>query len=324
MSRVVTRMAFPAMSTTMAVIGVEVPEHEVARAATLGGRLAADWERRFSRFRPDSLLSRLNAAAGRPLRIDGVFLAVLDVARAAVRRTGGRFDPAILPALEAAGYAQTIERVRATPLASAGEPRPSAGPARWDLVRIDRERAEVTLPPGMRIDLGGVAKGAFADDLAARLQHWPGGCVDAGGDLRLWGAPPDGEHWLIGIEDPFHTERDRFAVEVTAASFGVATSGTYRRRWQLEHGSAHHLIDPRRGVPAADVVRSVTAFAPDTATADVAAKALFLAAAEEDVGDTFGATFAAALFADGQATIWSKDDSDVFARSGIAPILLTV
>jgi thiamine biosynthesis lipoprotein len=314
-SRPLARATFAAMSTTMAIVGVGVPEAAAARAADRGQRLAADWERRFSRFRPDSQLSGLNAAGGRPFPVDDVFLDLLEGARAAVRRTGGRFDPSILPALEAAGYDRSIEGVGATPVQLGRPPRSGVGREGWEQVRIDHGRGEVTLPPEMRIDLGGVAKGAFADRLAMELAAWPGGCVDAGGDLRLWGLPPDGDRWAIGIEDPFHPDRDCFVAEVPAASAGVATSGTYRRRWQAGDRTAHHLIDPRRGVPVADVVCAVTAIAPDTATADVAAKALLLAAADGDCSDLFGATIAVIVYSDGQTTVVSEEYVDGPSRS---------
>jgi thiamine biosynthesis lipoprotein len=308
------------MSTTIAVIGVGVPESEVTRAATFGRGLAAEWERRFSRFRPDSHLAHLNAAGGRPLCVDDAFLDVLDMARSAVRRTGGRFDPSILPALEAAGYDRSIEHVRAMPRAVAEAPRPGMGLAAWEQVGIDRERGEVTLPPAMRIDLGGLAKGAFVDAFAGELAAWPGGCVDAGGDLQLWGVPPDGECWTIGIEDPFALERDLCVVEMRAAAAGVATSGTYRRHWQAGDRIAHHLIDPRHGVPVEDTVRSVTAIAPDAATADVAAKALLIAAVEGECSDLFGAMTVVVTDADGQTRLLSEECIDDVARSRLAPI----
>ena len=196
------------MSTTIEITGVGVPEREVTRAAELGRRLAQKWEAQFSRFQPDSQLCRLNAAGGAAVRVEEDVLNLLETAKEAVRRTGGRFDPSILPALEAIGYDRSIEHVRATPRRATSEPLPAAGPQGWENVQIDRARGEVQLPPGMRIDLGGVAKGAFVDRLARELGSWPGGSIDAGGDLLVWGTPPDGDHWRIGIEDPFHP-RDR-------------------------------------------------------------------------------------------------------------------
>lgn len=308
MTPLVTRGSFPAMSVAIGITGVGVPPAEVAWAVEHGERLAAEWEAQFSRFRSDSQLMRLNAANGAAVRLDPLFIAMLETARAAVQRTGGRFDPSILPALEAAGYDRTIGQVRAVPRGTAGRGRPAAGIAGWQHVHIDRVRSEVRLPPGMRIDLGGMAKGAFVDRLAAELARWPGGAIDAGGDLRVWGTPPDGERWVIGIEDPFDPAAELWTAQLHAPfGAGVATSGSYHRRWQAAGKAAHHLIDPRRGVPVAEHVRSVTAFAADTRTADIAATSLLIAAAEGECADLFGAAGTAITYENGQTVMLPED-----------------
>ncbi len=308
MPGLVTRAAFPAMSIMVEITGVGVPEREAARAADLGRGLALQWESWFSRFRPDSQLCRLNAAGGAAVRFADEFLAMLETAKAAVQRTSGRFDPSILPALEAAGYDRSIEQVRAAPRCIAGEQHPAFGREGWDAVRIDRERGEARLPAGMRIDLGGIAKGAFVDRLASELSSWPGGCIDAGGDLRVWGVPPSGEGWRLGIEDPCHAGEDILIADLlTSDTFGVATSGVHRRRWSVGTTMAHHLIDPRSGTPLADGVRSVTAFAPDVTSAEIAAKAVIVAANEPTSSESFGATLAIVIRDDGSISSIQKE-----------------
>jgi thiamine biosynthesis lipoprotein len=320
MATLVTSAAFPAMSTTVEITGVGVPAREVARAAALGRGLAQQWEEWFSRFRPDSQLNRLNAAGGAAVRVEADVLNLLATVKAAVRRTGGRFDPSVLPALEAIGYDRSIERVRSSPCLGAGEPRPAAGPQGWDSVRIDRAQGEAQLPPGMRIDLGGVAKGAFVDRLASELRSWPGGCVDAGGDLLIWGSPPDGDRWRIGIEDPFQPERDALVTGVLDGSVvGVATSGTYRRSWFADGRMAHHLIDPSSGSPLLDGLRLVTAFAPDVMSAEIATKALMVAATGPSIPDSFGATMAVLIYADGHTEALAKEPCDACSLSVVWP-----
>jgi thiamine biosynthesis lipoprotein len=307
------RGSFPAMSTTVEITGVGISDREMARALALGRHLANAWEDRFSRFRPGSQLCRLNAAAGESVRVDGLFLDLLERVKGAVPRTAGRFDPSILPALEAAGYDRSFAEGLGTPRPLAIEAPHAAGTAGWARVRIDRQRSEARLPAGMRIDLGGVAKGAFADLLAAELFHaWPGGCVDAGGDLRAWGAPPDGERWVVGLEDPFHPDVDQFVAELSPPGrAAMATSATHRRRWRAGEEMAHHLIDPRTGLPLPDIARAVTAFAPDVATAEIATKALMVAAADGALPETFGAPLAVVTYADGQIAVIHEGTSDV-------------
>jgi thiamine biosynthesis lipoprotein len=309
------------MSVTITITGVDVQPGEMARAVNLGSRLAADWEARFSRFRLDSQLTHLNAAAGAAVRVDTVFIEILETAKAAVRRTAGRFDPSILPALENAGYDRSIEQVAVARRTIPMNWRPAVGLAGWELVQIDRARGEVRLPPAMQIDLGGIAKGAFVDHFSAALRSWPGGCIDAGGDLRVWGIPPAGDYWSIGIEDPFQPESDRFTAQVHAHDgVGVATSATHRRRWQMGDRIAHHLIDPGTGLPANGAVRAATAFASDTCTADIAAKSLLIAAAEHNCGDLLGAASAVIIYEDGQTVMLPKDSSHECSSSHGEPI----
>jgi thiamine biosynthesis lipoprotein len=321
MSAAAQRASFPAMSTTVELIGVGIDGPEMARAAALGRCLAEEWEARFSRFRPESQLSRLNAAGGCATRVDATFLDLLETARDAVWRTGGLFDPSVLPALVALGYDRDIDQVRREP--GRIDPRPplAFGPDGWARVEIDRRRGEIRLPPGMRIDLGGIAKGAFVDRLAVNLASWPGGAVDAGGDLRVWGESPDGARWTIGIEDPRRPGNDALVAEIVAADgIGVATSGTHRRRWQAAGRVVHHLIDPRSGLPAGNTVRSVTVFARDVTTAEIAAKPLLIVAGGAATLETYGATVAVVIDGDGRVAIAHGESSDVSSISLSRPV----
>jgi thiamine biosynthesis lipoprotein len=101
-----------------------------------------------------------------------------------------------------------------------------------------------------------------------------GGLVDLGGDLRVWGSPPDGDGWPVAVEDL--RTRTRAAL-LWLASGAVATCTTLRRRWEAGGRSAHHLIDPSTGRPAAGELVSVTVVAAATATAEVLAKVALLA-----------------------------------------------
>jgi thiamine biosynthesis lipoprotein len=291
--RQTARAGFRAMSTAIEVIGVDVSQSAVEAAARFGARFAEAWERSFSRFRADSELSRLNAAQGRPLNVSVDFIAVLALAVAASERTGGRFDPTILPALEAAGYDRDIAEVRRRAGCLTAPSFDRAGPVAP--IEIDRDRQQVRLPVGLRLDLGGIAKGAFVDRLAAELADWPGGSVDAGGDLRFWGVPPSGRWWIVAIEDPAQPDADRVVAEVRRPAGAAATSGTYRRRWQLDGAEAHHLIDPLTLRPLAGGVRAATAFSTTTVEAEAATKALMVAASRGEPLDPFGCWVAVAI-----------------------------
>jgi len=313
----VQRGAFRAMSTDIGLTGVGIDRTEHEAALAFAQALADAWEDRFSRFRPGSLLCRLNANPGAPVEVDTTFIDVLTMAAAAVARTGGRFDPSILPALEAAGYDQSIELVRARRGWAPEAPIPAAGVAAWRSLAIDSEACTVTLPLGVRIDLGGIAKGAFVDALAAELAHWPGGAVDAGGDLRVWGAAPSGDHWAVGIEDPRRPEATLGVVRIVDPRWaGVATSAMNRRRWRTVGGEGHHLIDPSTGRPVATSIASATAFAPTAVEAEVATKAILLAARDAPAQpDLIDCAWAALVDTDGHLTILQRGARDAIAAA---------
>lgn len=294
----VTHGSFPAMSTSVAMTAVGASASAMAEATERARQLAEAWEGRFSRFRPESLLCRLNASDGQALPVDVTFCALLARAAQAVRETGGRFDPSILPVLEALGYDRSIDQVQAVPAELRHVPAAPelSGAGAWTRVHIDHGAGTVALPPGMRIDLGGIAKGAFVDLLAAEFSHWPGGSIDAGGDVGVWGEAPDGQAWRIGLEAPRSPEQDSLSIDIPAGSrVGVATSGTHRRRWRAGGHEVHHLIDPHTGRPATSELHSVTAIAESAMAAEVAAKAVLLAAATPPVLDLFGASAAVLL-----------------------------
>jgi len=215
-------------------------------------RLFDERERIFSRFDPDSELSRVNAAAGRPVRVSQVFAEMLGVALEAARETGGLVDPTLGAELEAAGYDTDFSS-----LEDALSPPGPIEPRRRVAVRLV-ERS-VVVPKVVRLDLNGVVKGRTVDDALTLIKGR--GFVSAGGDLAVRGtfvaALPRGG--TVGL--------------VRGA---LATSGTDRRRWLRGGRVQHHLIDPSTGAPASSPWEQVTVCGLSCVGADVAAKAAFL------------------------------------------------
>ncbi len=204
-----------------------------------------------SRFRPDSELSRLNAAGSIDAGLD--LLRVVQLALDARRRTCGRFDPTVHDALVAAGYDRTFEEVAATG-ESSPPPRPCGGAVRVEGCRIE-------LDPGVRLDLGGIGKG-YAVDRAAEILAAAGPClVNAGGDLAVRGGA-----WPVGVEH----------LTLLLERGAIATSGRDRRRWTRGGRERHHLIDPHTGAPAKTTLVRATVVAATATEAEVLAKAVFL------------------------------------------------
>jgi thiamine biosynthesis lipoprotein len=163
-------------------------EHGRAAAVRARERLLL-WHRRFTRFEPDSELSRLNADPRDAVPASDAMLALVEAIAAAGEQTGGLVDGTLAHEIEAVGYTRTLPRSDGKPLTLARGRRP-AGPsprARWRVLVADRGAGVVRRPPGVAIDGGGLAKGLFADLLADELSAHPGYVVNCAGDLRLNG-----------------------------------------------------------------------------------------------------------------------------------------
>jgi thiamine biosynthesis lipoprotein len=280
--RLVTE-GFRAMGCDCAVAVTAGPgeARRAARALAAGRREVAACERTLSRFLPDSDLARVNRGAGSWVEVDARMARATRAALAARRATGGRFDPTILPALEAAGYDRSFERISERPARTADGWRPGG--------RVEAEAGRVRVEEGLAIDLGGIAKGWSAERaLEAMREAWPsmrGGLVDLGGDLALWGLTPERGPWRVAIADPRTPGATLGTLCVDGG--GVATSGRDRRRFGPGR-SLHHLIDPATGVPAIGGPLAVTVVAPQAHRAEAFATLLALgglAAAEAVVAE---------------------------------------
>ena len=269
-------LAFPAMGTRVRLLAsAQGPLPEVRAEVE---RLAA----RLTRFDPHSELCRLNADPRLAVPASADLRAAVRAALLGAELTGGLADPTLLGELERAGYVHSRTSVGpiCVPMARGSGPGPLAAalavaPARraarphpaaaWRSVAVDDEAGAIARPPGVRLDLGGSAKGFIADRAAALLAPYGPCAVDCGGDMRAHGA-----HEVL-LQDPFGGE----PVAVIPLCVGaVATSGVDARLWSA---ASHHLLDPATGEPAWTGVVTATALAPSAAEAEALAKAALLA-----------------------------------------------
>jgi thiamine biosynthesis lipoprotein len=247
-----------------------VHAYEQARA-----RLAA-LERCWTRFAPDSELSRLTGDPRTTLPASADLRALVRAGAWAGRASGGLVDITLGAQIAQAGYdghwssapLPLPEALAAAPPRAVAAPDPAA---RWQALGADRHAGTIRRPPGVALDSGGIGKGLAADLVAADLVGLRF-FVDVGGDLAFGhggGAPPDvaGAHPLTGA--PVHTLR--------VGSGGVATSGLHRRLWRTPGGApAHHLLDPATGRPAWTGLIAVTAVGRSALEAEVLAKTALL------------------------------------------------
>jgi thiamine biosynthesis lipoprotein len=230
------------------------------------------WAARLTRFSPDSELMRLNAAPASLVPIGPTLTAALDWARMAEGMTDGLVDASLLDERLAAeaGLDPTI---------------PVQAGRRWSLRRTARGAA-VEREPGVRFDLGGVAKGWLADRALA-ITPGRSAMVDGDGDIAIRVAPAD--TWAIGIGDPRQPGTLLGALDLGAdgdvtREWGIATSGTSVHRWVHPGGDAHHLIDPRTRRPAATDVIQATVLADTARAAEVFAKTAVIAGTRRAFG----------------------------------------
>jgi thiamine biosynthesis lipoprotein len=272
------RDAFACFGSQCTVIVADTRPHDAAAAVVLARRRLLEWHERFSRFLPDSELTRLNADPLATVAVSPLMRRVVDAALRAARATGGLVDPTLLDQIERVGYDSHFDQpglplLETLAQAPARRPAGASSHASWRYLSTDRRTGTLTRPPGVRIDPGGIAKGVFADELGALLAGHDAFVVDCGGDLRLGGrlAPAREVH----VASPFE---DAIVHTFTLRMGGVATSGIGKRSWLGPDGSvAHHLLDPATGRPAFTGIVQVTALAPTAVEAEALSKAALLA-----------------------------------------------
>jgi thiamine biosynthesis lipoprotein len=271
-------------STCTILLSPDGEEASARLAIALSRRRLESWHRRFSRFLPDSELSRVNGDPRERVPVSRMMAAVARAAYTAGAMTGGLVDATLVDEIENAGYAGELGRGIALPVALelAPERRPARAAARpgWTRINVDMAARAIERPPGVKLDSGGVAKGLFADVLARTVADRGSFAINCAGDLSIGGSA--GVTRPVHVESPFdgsilHT------FDVTRA--GVATSGIGRRSWLDRNGRpAHHLLDPSTGQPAFTGVVQVTALAPSALVAEIRAKAALLSRPEHAPG----------------------------------------
>jgi FAD:protein FMN transferase len=222
-----------------------------------------------SRFRADS---EIRALKGGRQTISPLLAEAIAVALRAARLTDGDVDPTVGAAMSAVGYDRDFEKIE-----------PNGPPLRltvrkvpgWKQVRLDGQT--LIMPAGVQLDLGATAKAWAADRSAARIaaRLGGGGLVSLGGDIAVAGPAPDGG-WRIRVQDvtgaPGDPPGGPYAL-IAIRDGGLATSSTAARRWQRGGDVLHHILDPRTGLPAEPVWRTVSVAAGSCADANAASTA---------------------------------------------------
>ena len=237
------RIVVSALGTT-ALLAVDEPEALPTADEILRAELAAI-DAAASRFRPDSEISRLHAAAGAATVVSPLLAQAITVALRSAEQTDGFVDPTVGAAVAALGYDvdfAAIDPDRPDPL-----PAPKKAPGWWRIV-WDPAARTIVLPRGVTLDLGATAKALAADRIAALAAEATGAgvLVSLGGYVRVAGPAPDAG-WRIAVGDDHERALidPRLVVSITGG--GLATSSTTRRAWRRAGRVVHHIVDPRTG-----------------------------------------------------------------------------
>lgn len=237
-------------------------------------RVVYAFERRFSRFLPESELSQFNRNAGLDTPVSEQFAALLEVSQRLSMQTGGFYNPFVLPAVQRAGYVHS---------ALAGYESDQTPDYRSRSItqanRLTLRDGKATIPYGTAIDMGGCGKGYLADVLARQLQAYslPGFWVSLGGDMVTYGVDADQRPWRTGIQRARSNHPVPYEIVSDGQQFGIASSGTLRRANQRLKTGAHHIIDPRSGRPAQTDIRLATVVCETAVQADVLASCAVIA-----------------------------------------------
>ena len=235
------------------------------------------YEQLLSRTIEGSDVWRINHAGGEPVDVDPVTAEVIREALAISEISEGAFDITIAPA-------STLWDFKAeTPsLPDAAELAEAASRVNWRALRL--EGNTVTLPAGMMIDLGGIAKGYIGDAVRAWLEGHgiTGAILSFGGNIVTIGSKPDGKAWMVGIQDiDKQTGEYMLVAQMESGCTCAVTSGIYERGFDLDGVRYHHLLEPATGWPAQNGLASVTILTDSSARADGLSTAAFVLGEEK-------------------------------------------
>ena len=233
------------------------------------------YEQLLSRTVEGSDVWRINHADGKPTEVSDDTAAILRCAAEISEKSEGAFDVTIAPV-------STIWDFTSGEAALPDAEALAKAAALVDYTKVGLEGNTVTLPAGMMIDLGGIAKGYIADRVKAYLaergvKH---AILSFGGNIVAIGKKPDGKDWKVGIQD---IDKPTGEYMMVAANHGgsTVTSGIYERGFDLDGVRYHHLLNPKTGWPEQNELASVTILSESSMEGDALATAAFILGTEK-------------------------------------------
>ena len=231
-----------------------------------------------NQYDPDSQLSKVNQAAGMmPVVVDMDLIIMAEQSRKLAENMDDAFDVTIGPLTDLWGVGKKGDYVP-----SDGEIAAVLPLVNYRLVQVDQVQRTIYLPQiGMKLDMGGIAKGYAVDKAIAKLKAKGirAALINAGGSIRVLGSKPDGTPWRIGVQDPRQIDGVLAKLALTQWDT-METSGDYQRFIMKDNVRYAHIIDPRTGKQPRELI-SVTIVMNDASAGDVFSTALFVLGLEK-------------------------------------------
>lgn len=283
---------------TYNIIHVNAPADVVEECVALCLR----YNGQLSRFIADSEVGRLNASAGSPFRCSGDMMRMLRLAQALYEETHGAYNIAVGPVMDLWNFGTEPLQL----------PQPEAlhaALAACDFSAVVFDGDTVTLPAGMRIDLGSIAKGYIIDRAAEFLVEngVTSGFLNFGGNTLAIGPKEGGAPWRFGLQEPYAAFGKKFWAVLESDVGAFSTSGGYERGATLDGVRYHHLIDSRTGYPVRNNLLTATVYAGNATMADTLSTCLFV------LGPEAGMQLAADL---GVGALMRTENGSVHATPG--------
>lgn len=206
----------------------------------------------------------INHSNGAPCEVDPRTISMLETAISYSQSTDGLFDVTVFAASSLWNFHEDEEYIP-----NNAELKKALSHIDYKNIIIDKSNNTITLSdPAASIDIGGIAKGYIADEIASYLhtQNVTGAIINLGGDIYAYGTKPNGDDYTIGINDPNGSPNPVMAI--TISNKAIATSGTYIRRIQQNGEYYHHILNPSTGYPADTDLVSSTIITDNATDAD--------------------------------------------------------
>lgn len=291
------------------IMDLTVYGESASELLTEARQLVQKYEGLFSVNIETSDVAKLNQAAGKAVQVSPETYELIQKSIGISKETEGLFDISIYPLVRAWGFTKEEYRV------------PEQKELQRLLKGVDAAKIQletdnrVTLPEGMEIDLGGIAKGYLSQKLTELFRK--GGAqaavVSLGGNVQTFGKKPDGTQFKVGITDP--SDGTSVLGTIQIGEKAVITSGSYQRYFEKDGKIYHHIIDKRTGAPAQSDLSSVTVIGEDGVTADSLATALFVMGKERAVQFAASHPELQLVLVDTKSRIWTSEGIEMEENS---------